>query len=165
MLNGDDQGVPLFSGWQLNNRKKQILDFDKTVVMYLSPLPTKVTDFQTIFKYLTYLQGLAITTNMPFVNVTLDMGATMNCYKLIWNYQHYFRNVVIHLGDFNFLKENVLIIGIIFQASGLEDFASQAGICTSGSIKSVLSGSHYNRAWTVHSIFLEALERLLFKTS
>ena len=73
MLNSDDQGVPIFTGWQLNNRKKQILDFDKTVVMYLSPLPTKVTDFQTIFKYLTYLQGLAITTNMPFVNVTLDI--------------------------------------------------------------------------------------------
>ena len=50
MLNSDDQVVPIFSGWQLNNRKKQILDFDKTVVMYLSPLPTKVTDFQTIFK-------------------------------------------------------------------------------------------------------------------
>ena len=74
----DYQAVPIFSGWQLNNRKKQILDFDKTVVTYLPPLPTKVTDFQTIFKYLIYLQGLAITTNMPFVNVTLDMGAAMN---------------------------------------------------------------------------------------
>ena len=32
MLNSDDQVVPIFSGWQLSNRKKQILDFDKTVV-------------------------------------------------------------------------------------------------------------------------------------
>ena len=73
MQNSDNQAVPIFSGWQLNNRKKQILDSDKTVVTYLLPLPPKVTDFQTIFKYLTYLQGLAITTNMPFVNVTLDI--------------------------------------------------------------------------------------------
>ena len=93
------------------------------------------------------------------------MGVAMNCYKVIWNYQHYFSNVVIHLGDFHTLKENFLIIGIIIQASGYEELAFQAGICTSGSIKSFLSGSHYNRAWTVHSIFLEALERLLFKNS
>ena len=73
MQNSDNQAVPILSGWQLNNRKKQILDSDKTVVTYLLPLPPKVTDFQTIFKYLTYLQGLAITTNMPFVNVTLDI--------------------------------------------------------------------------------------------
>ena len=71
--------------------------------------------------------------------------------------------VVIHLEDFHFLKENFLIIGIIIQASRFEDLAFQAGVCTSGGIKSVLSGSHYNRAWTVQSIFLEPLERLLFK--
>ena len=45
MLNSGNQAVPIFSGWQLNNRKKQILDFHKTVVTYLPPLPTKVTDF------------------------------------------------------------------------------------------------------------------------
>ena len=52
MLSSDDQAVPIFSGWQLNNRKK-----------------------------------------LPFVNVTLEMGAAMNCYKLILNYQYYFSNV------------------------------------------------------------------------
>ena len=89
-------------------------------------------------------KGLAIATNMSFVCVTLDMGAPMNCYKLIWNYQHYFINVVVHLGDLHFLKENFLIISIIIQASAFKDLAFQAGICTSGSIKSLLSGSHYN---------------------
>lgn len=36
-------------------------------------------------------------------------------------------------------------------------------MCTSGSLQSVISGSHYNRAWAVHSVFSEALERLLLK--
>ena len=71
--------------------------------------------------------------------------------------------VVIHLEDFHFLKENFFIIDIIIQASRFKDLAFQAGVCTSGGIKSVLSGSHYNRAWTVQSIFLEPLGRLLFK--
>ena len=43
---------------------------------------------------------------MPYVNITLDVGAAMNAYKLIWNFQERFRNVVIHLGDFHFMKEN-----------------------------------------------------------
>ena len=52
MLSSDDQAVPRFSGWQLNNWKK-----------------------------------------LPSVNVKLEIGAPMNCYKLILNYQYYFSNV------------------------------------------------------------------------
>ena len=164
LINCNDQNVPSFNGWQLNNRKRKNPHIEKTVVTYLPPIPTKVTDFQTIYRYLTYLQDISATTNMPYVNITLDIGAAMNCFKLIWNYQNYFNNIVIHPGDFHFSKENFLIIGSIIQGSGFEDLAFQPGICTSGSMKSVLSGSHYNRAWTVHSIFLEALEKLLDTT-
>ena len=32
---------------------------------------------------------------------------------------------------------------------------------TSGSLKGVLAASHYNRSWSLHSTFSEALERLL----
>ena len=45
----------------------------------------------------------------------------------------------------------------------LVDVVYQAGVCSYGSLKGVLSGSHYNRAWIVHSAFSEALERLLFQ--
>ena len=43
---------------------------------------------------------------MPYVNIALDVGAAVNAYKLIWNFQERFRNVVIHLGDFHLMKEN-----------------------------------------------------------
>ena len=36
-------------------------------------------------------------------------------------------------------------------------------MCSSGSLQGVLAGSHYNRAWVVHTAFSEALERLLFE--
>ena len=36
-------------------------------------------------------------------------------------------------------------------------------MCSSGSLDGVLLGSHYNRCWTVHSAFAEALERLLLE--
>ena len=36
----------------------------------------------------------------------MDMGATINGYKMIWNFQKKFRNIVIHPGDFYLMKEN-----------------------------------------------------------
>jgi hypothetical protein len=53
------------------------------------------------------------------------------------------------------------ILGTLVPGSGFEDIIFESGICTSGSLQGVLSGSHYNRAWFVHEIFSEALERLL----
>ena len=45
--------------------------------------------------------------------------------------------------------------------SGFEDIIYQSELCTSGSLQAILSGSHYNRAWSIHLIIAEALERLL----
>ena len=51
----------------------------------------KVTDFSTINQYLLYMQKLAEEVNMPYVNVTLDVGAAVNAYKLCWNYPERFK--------------------------------------------------------------------------
>ena len=36
----------------------------------------------------------------------------------------------------------------------------QSSVCSSGSLLGVLSGSQYNRCWTVHNAVSEAMERL-----
>ena len=53
------------------------------------------------------------------------------------------------------------MIGSLVADSGFEDIIYQSGLCTSGSLQAILSGSHYNRAWSIHLIITEALERLL----
>ena len=105
--NSFDQIVANFPGWLLNVRKRDnSMVNKKTVETYLPPITTKVTDFKTKYQYMIYLQQLAHDVNMPYVNITLDVGAAINAYKLLWNYHVSFRNVVIHLGDFHFMKEN-----------------------------------------------------------
>ena len=42
---------------------------------------------------------------MSYVNITL-----INTFKVLWNRKEEFKNVVVYLGDFHFMKEN-------FQAS------------------------------------------------
>eukprot|EP00794_Sanderia_malayensis_P010438 gene10438-biopygen7613 len=133
------------------------------LLTYLPPIEAKVTEFATIHRYMRYLQNLSADVNMPYVNVTLDVGAAMNAYKLLWNYPEQFDNVLIHLGDFHFMKENFAVIGKITSGSGIEDVIFQANVCSSSSLNGVLCGNHYNRAWTVHLALSEVLERLLIE--
>ena len=78
----------------------------RTELTYLPPINMKVTDFKTIIMYLEHRQALASCVNMKYVNVTLDCGAAVNTFKIIWQYPLKFNNVVIHLETLTFMKEN-----------------------------------------------------------
>ena len=158
---------PNLSGMLLRLRQKEFTSqstkISKTIETYLPPLTTKVTDPQTIYSYLTYFQAPAKEMNMPYVNVTLDVGAAINAFKLLWKYSQQFSNVIIHLGDFHTMKENFKIMGLLLQCSGFEEIVYQARMCTSGSLSGVMTGGHYNRAWRIHEVMFEAFERVLYK--
>ena len=100
--------IPIFKGWALNIRtmNNENTEIKKTVETFLPPIKSKVTEFSTIQKYLSYLQNLSESLNMPYVNNTLDVAAAINVYKTIWNFPEMYKNVIIHLGSFHFLKEN-----------------------------------------------------------
>ena len=104
--NSFDQIIPNFKGWMTQIRDFNYDSPEKTVETFLPPITSKVTEFQTIHKYLSYLQSLAKSVNMPYVNVTLDVGAAINAYKTVWHYPDAYKNVIIHLGSFHFIKEN-----------------------------------------------------------
>ena len=53
-----------------------------------------------------YYQRLSGEVNMPQNNITLDVGAATNAFKYLWSNNDTFSNVVIHLRDFYFMKEN-----------------------------------------------------------
>ena len=100
-----DQIVPICKGWMTQIRNVQQNTIQKTTETFLAPITSKVTDFHTIQKYLSYLQNLARSVNMTYVNITLDVGAAINAYKTIWNYPVEYANIIIHLGSFHFIKE------------------------------------------------------------
>lgn len=108
-----NQLIPIFKGFKLEHRKTKKPHIVKTSETYLIPLNSKVTEYQTIQRYMTYLQSLAEQVNMPNVNITLDVGAAINAYLVIWNNPILFKNIIIHLGSFHFLKENFQVL-IIF---------------------------------------------------
>ena len=91
------------------SERNSYLSIQKTVETYLPSIPSKVVEFTTIETYLAYLEKISMSCNMPFVNITLDVGAAMNTYKLVWRNTERFKNVVIHLGDFHFIKEKLQV--------------------------------------------------------
>ena len=129
----------------------------------MPPINASLNEFSTIFGFLTYMQKLCKELNMPYVKITLDLGAAMPAYKVVWNYPNISSNVTIHLGDIHFMKEAFAVLGMLIEGSGFEDIAFQSGISTTGSLNGVIAGTHYNRCWKIHQHFAEALERLLFK--
>jgi len=104
-FNSSNQNVPTFKGWSMTLRTNKV-PCVKTVETYLPPITSKVTEFSTIQKYLSYLKDLSKNVNMPYVNITLDVGAAVNAYKTIWTHKDEYKNIIIHLGCFHFLKEN-----------------------------------------------------------
>ena len=74
---------------------------------YLPPTASKVMEFTTVETYVEYLENLSMSCNMPFVNITLNVGAVMNPYKFVGGNPETFKNVVTHLGDFHFFKESI----------------------------------------------------------
>ena len=98
----------------MKNRRKHSPKLIKTSETYLPPILSKVTEFSSIQKYVEYLQSLAASVNMPYVNITLDVGAAMNAFKFIWNGTEKYSDVIIHLGSFHFIKENFQVSYLLY---------------------------------------------------
>ena len=164
VLSSNDQFLPTFSGWCVAIQTGQLADteIEKTSLSYLPPVNHPITDFATIYKVFEIIQNRARKANMPYANLTLDVGAAINAYKVLWNYEN-IKNIVIHLRDFHFMKECFGVVGSLISGSGFEDIIHQSGLCSSGSLNGVTSASHYDRCWNVHSQLAEALERLLLE--
>ena len=47
---------------------------------------------------------------MPYVNITLDVGAAMKAFKFLWNGVEQYQNILINRGDFHFMKENFQVL-------------------------------------------------------
>ena len=60
----------------------------------MAPINLKMTDFSTIFAYFDYLQKLAVDVNMPYVNITPDVGAAVSAYRALWSQPSQYENIV-----------------------------------------------------------------------
>ena len=68
-------------------------------------------------------------------------------------------------GNFHAMMTYFRIIDSFIKGSEFEEIIYLLGLCTSGSIKSRISGKQYNRSWSIHESFSEALRRVFMDSS
>ena len=92
---------PIFPGWLTILTAKASSSANKTILrtfeIYLPPVPSKVANPNTIYECMLYLQNRAAKVNMKYTNITLNVGAAINAFKVLWTYPEILSNVAFHL--------------------------------------------------------------------
>ena len=85
-----DQIHPIFPGWLTMLAAKSSFSVNKTISrtfeIYLPPVPSKITDPNTIYEHMLYLQSITVKVNTKYAKTTLDVGAAVNAFKELWTY-------------------------------------------------------------------------------
>ena len=136
----------------------------KSTVAYMAPLNASINDNATVQQVLQISQQACREVGQSITLVTFDLAVAKKAYNIIWQQSEIYRDVFVHLGVFHTILSYLGAIGKLMRGSGFEDIVTESGICASGSMEGVLTGKHYNRAIRVHSVVMEALERLLFRS-
>ena len=105
---------------------------------------------------------MAKNANM-YTHIIIDVGAAIKAYYVVWNDADYWNDIVIHVGDFHALMTCFGINGTFKTGSSFEQIMYQSGLCTYGSINTLLSGKHYSRCWDVYEIINDAIDRLFIR--
>ena len=150
-----------FEGWLSSFLKQE--ESHKTVMTYLPPIPKSITEYSTISLLFERSRELRMASNMQYCHITMDIGAAIKAYQVLWNNPQIWNDIIIHLGDFHAMMACFGAIGSFIKGSGFEEIVFQTGLCSPGSINGAISGKHYNRCWYVHEIFSESISRLFLE--
>ena len=157
---GEKQLIPRFIGHVIQVFKKQDA---KTIIKFLPPITRPITEYSTVCETIHRSIRLSEFANMTYTHITVDIGAAEKYYGVIWNNQELYKKVIIHLGDFHGMMHFFGNAGKFVCSSGFKDIVFQAGMCSDGSIKKILSGKAYNSCWKIHEIVAEVVDRLFQK--
>eukprot|EP00112_Aurelia_sp_Birch-Aquarium-sp1_P017646 Seg411.7 transcript_id=Seg411.7/GoldUCD/mRNA.D3Y31 product="hypothetical protein" protein_id=Seg411.7/GoldUCD/D3Y31 len=85
-LNSRNQRNPRFVGWIVH--KFQRAHSEATKMTYLPPILTPITEYATIIEMFHVSRQLAKQSNMAYTHITLDVGAAIKAFHVVWNNPH-----------------------------------------------------------------------------
>ena len=135
-------------------------DLQHTYLTYLPPITKPITDYSTVAEIFYQSHFLSQKCNMQYTHITMDVGAAMKAFQVIWNNPSIWSAILIHPGDFHCLLMYFSVIGSYLKGSGFEEIIFQAKLYTSGCIKGIVNGKHYNHCWLIHEAFAQVVEQL-----
>jgi hypothetical protein len=130
---------------------------------YMRPVLHPITETATVQHCIRTSVEACAKLNQKFTFITMDLAAAKIAYDIKWNDPDEFQNVIIHLGAFHTMCSYIGALGHMIVGSGFEEVVLEAGICAIGSLKTTMSGKHYNRAMRVHQLINDAIQRLMLQ--
>ena len=89
------------------------------------------------------LHMLSQNCNMQYTCITVDVGAAMKAFQVIWNNSILWSHISLHFGNFHCILMFVfLVIGSYLKGSGFEEIIFQVKLCTSGCIIGIMKGKY-----------------------
>ncbi|KAJ8023017.1 hypothetical protein HOLleu_38078 [Holothuria leucospilota] len=107
---------------------------------------------------------IADKLHLESVVVVLDQAIYSKAQIIRWQNAEFMKGLVLRLGEFHTAMSFLGYIGKRFCNGGLQDIFIEAGVVTAGSVNSVMSGKHYNRAIRAHKLVSEALHKFRFES-
>ncbi|XP_067659430.1 uncharacterized protein [Haliotis asinina] len=132
-----------------------------TTIEYYPIIPHPITDYKAVKECLSQAEKGTGEVGQQYVITTFDLGVCMKAYPLVWTNPNRYADHIIMIGTFHLACAYLKMIGKKMAGTGLDDILLEAGLISSGSLSSVLSGKNYVRAINCHKTLLEALEHLL----
>ena len=90
-----DQVNPRFVGWVI--MLFETIDSKQTKLTYLPPIQKPIAEYGTFFEMFRQSRELARKVNMKYTHITLDVGAAIKAYHVIWNNPNLWSDTIIHL--------------------------------------------------------------------
>lgn len=155
------QIIPSWAGW-VSSTSSYPDDCKQSSVDYMQPVMAPITENATVQYLLDISQKATQEVGQTYTIFTGDLAVAKKAYEITWQYPIKYNNTIIRMGIFHDLISYLGCIGKRMNGSGFEEIIIEAGICASGSINQVMSGKHFNRSVRVHTLCVEALERMIF---
>ena len=154
----NDQKVPSWTPFMA-------LDKDpppQSVIGYLPIIDQSPTKEDTVYTLLTTSIKIGKELGQDKVVVVFDQAIYAKALALMWKHKELADHVILRLGAFHTCMNFMSLIGKRFSEAGLSDLLVESGMMSRGSLPSVLSGHHYNKAVRVLKLLLECMFRLHF---
>ena len=94
-----EKNIPRFAGLVAKLFGKN--DFQRTYLTYLPPITKPITDYSTIIEIFYQSRILSQKRNIQYTHITMDVGAAMKAFQVIWNNKIRWSDILIHPGDFH----------------------------------------------------------------
>ncbi|KAG1662736.1 hypothetical protein GQR58_020782 [Nymphon striatum] len=136
----------------------------KSTIDYFNPINQPLTEYSVIRELLKSSEDATLEVGQKYILSTFDLGGCMKALPLIWKFPEEYKNHVITPGPFHTVMNYIgMLTGHKCMGSGYSEILLEAGLVTSGCLKSVLKGKVYAKALFCLKTVSEAMERLLIE--